>query len=114
MREPGWADVALAGLGLVAVAAWALLGFVDRDGDARLALSIVLVGLGVVLLARGLVRARRGVHDGLWVGALAFVLCGVGGLADRADAGAWGSVAGWLAFGCGMALVLRWRPPRAS
>jgi hypothetical protein len=107
--EPGRADVALAALALATALAWVIAGFVDRDGDARLVLSLALLVLGGVLVA----RARRS-PDRAWVGMLAFVLCGVAGLADRADAGAWGSVLSLLAFGCGVALVLRWRPPRAS
>ena len=103
-------DAALAGAGLLVVAAWAAAGFVDRDGDARLALSLALIALGVVLL----VRLRRGASDRTWIGSLVFVLCGAAGLADRAGAGVVGTLLGWLTFGLGVALVLRWRRPRAS
>jgi hypothetical protein len=95
-REPGRADVALAGAGVLAVAAWVVAGFVDRDGDVRLALSVALLALGAVLL----VRLRR-------FEAVVFVLCGVAGLADRAGAGTVGTLLGWLTFGVGVAVVVR-------
>ena len=108
--EPGHADVALASVALVLVVAWVVTGFVDRDGDLRLALSIALIALGLGLL----VRLRRVTPDRTWIGSLVFVVCGVAGLADRAGAGVVGSLIGWLFFGIGVAVLLRWRRPRAS
>jgi hypothetical protein len=108
--EPTETDVALAGAGLLVIAAWVVLGFVNRDGDVRLVLSVALLALGAVLF----VRLRRNARDRTWIGSLVFVLCGVAGLADRAGAGPVGALLGWLTFGLGIALLLRWRPPRAS
>ena len=103
-------DVALATAGLVTIAAWAAFGFIDRDGPVRLALSLALIALGAILF----VRLRRGATDRTWVGALVFVLCGASGLADRAGAGELGTLLGWATFGVGVALLVAWRPPRAS
>jgi hypothetical protein len=103
--RPGRADAVLAAASLLAVVGWVVTGFVDRDGDARLALSVALLALGVLLL----VRLRRDASDRTWIGPLVFVLCGVAGIADRLGGGAAESVLAWVSFGVGVALVLRWR-----
>ena len=103
-------DAALAGAGLAIVAAWAVFGFVDRDGVVRLVLSLALIALGAVLF----VRLRRTATDRTWVGALVFILCGASGLADRAGAGELGTLLGWATFGVGVAMLVAWRSPRAS